>query len=668
METRIEYLRKEIDRHNYLYYTLDKPEISDDEYDAMFKELKALEAEYPDSLVAESPTQKVGGAISQMFKPITRSMKMYSLDKSSAIESVEKFIQNVCKLSDTFVDMWVDAKLDGLAVELTYINGKLIVGSTRGDGFTGEIVTDNLLKVIGIPAVLNDKYPPSLIEIRGEVVMHKDDLVKINQVLAERNEKLLSNTRNGAAGALRQLDPEVTKSRTLHFYAYGIGRYECDNPYTLHSELLQYYKNLGFALPPHGKLCKSTVDVMAAIKEIGDSKSSFPMDCDGAVVIVDDMLMHEMLGCTMRAPRYATAFKYETAVKTTKLLEVIEQIGRSGVITPVAVYEPVEFNGAMLGRSTIHTWSEVEELDLHIGDTIQITRANEVIPKILGVDLSQRTASCKKVVTPTHCKFCGSPLRKQSEEYTKIYCSNQDCVSKKIEYFKYFVSKQGMDIRDLGSETIIKLLNDGCVSDVADIFNLNIDQLRHIGLGPVESKNIMNSINHARVNATLKSFIQSLGIPSVGSYVSGILATKFRDMSDFASVVLDECSWINIVSTSPDIGKIIAKNIESFFTTESNLVLLNKFQQYGVWPVRKTFKDVNTSLTDKNIAFTGTLSIPRDKFKKLAEAVGANISGSVTKSLDYLIVGANPSSKLDKAKAIPTIKIINEQEFMKLLE
>lgn len=665
---RVQELRQEIIHHNYRYYTLDDPEISNDEYDALFLELKQIEDKYPELVTENSPTQKVGYDTTAQFDTVYRTKKMYSLDKHHSIDDVYKFIRTVDKTTGEQQQYWVDAKLDGLAVELTYVYGMLKVASTRGRGDSGENITDNIVYVGGIfkniPALATVKR----FDIRGEVVMHKDVFSKVNAGFIEDGKKPFEDARNAAAGTLRQLDTQLLIERPLTFYAYGVGESTIPaDEINTHKETIDLFKSFGMNTPPDGRLCSSLKEIDDAITIISGNKASYSMECDGAVIIVNSLVMHELLGCTNRAPRYACAFKYPTKSVSTIITDVIQQIGRTGVITPVAVIEPVYTDGATLTRATLHNWDEIQKLDLHIGDVVYITRANEVIPKITGVNVEARPKHAVKIIPPTKCVFCDAPLVRQFDGGVKLYCSNTQCVTKRIEQIKYFASRSGLDIKGLGSETITKLITEKVIHDAADIFCLKEETLIALGFGPVESNNLIKAITQAKHHATLKSFIQGLGIPTVGGYMAGVLAELFYDVTELMSAVLDQGNWQNVKTSSPDIGKATAEAIEVYFTDGDNLALLDKFHSVGVWPIRKKLKRQRTSLSGKTLVFTGAMTLSRDKAKEYAEAVGAKIGSSVSKSVDYLVVGDKPGDKYTKALSIPTIKIISEDEFVKML-
>lgn len=669
IQKRIKYLVDEIRRHNFLYHTLDTPEITDDEYDDLFKELKDLEKQYPQFIIENSPTTSVGGSSLSMLTKITRVNKMYSLDKVHSLEELITFFEDMESYTCGNAEVYVDAKLDGLAIELTYMRGKLVLATTRGDGVTGEAVTDNIRHVNGVPSELRLKNPPELLQIRGEVVMHKRDFIAYNKKLVQAGREPLANTRNGASGAVRQLAIDMERLNTLYFYAYGIGNYKpakkglYDIDVSTHGNMIVSYANMGIAVPPAFRICRSKEELVSAIEDLGTMINKLPMGCDGAVIILNDRSLHTEIGYTSRHPKFAIAFKYPTASHPTKLIQVKSQVGRTGVITPVAVFEPVTIDDVVVSRATLHNWDEVARLDLHENDTIFVTRANNVIPKITGVDIKRRVSK-ERITIPEKCPYCSTKLLKLIDKADYI-CNNPNCVTKTIRSIVYFGSRSGVNITDLGVETVTKLLNNQLITDAADLYTLTVSDLTKIGFGLIESSNLVDSIQKTKTTTDLASFIQALGIPNVGASTASTLASKFEHMDGFMESVLDEMEWEDIVKYCQDIGKVTARSISDYFTDPDILDLMYKFKDRGLWPKSKPIV-TSGKLSNMIFAITGSLSISRNELRTMIYSNGGSLSETVNKSTTYLIVGEKPSSKVAKARKLG-ITTLTEEQFMNML-
>lgn len=669
VQKRIKYLVDEIRRHNFLYHTLDTPEITDDEYDELFKELKELEKQYPQYIIENSPTISVGGSTLSMLTKVARVNKMYSLDKVHNHEQLISFFEDMESYTCGDVELYVDAKLDGLAVELTYLYGKLVLATTRGDGTTGEAVTDNIKHINGVPTKLKISNPPEIIQIRGEVVMHKRDFISYNNQLELSGRALLSNTRNAASGAVRQLTIDIPRLNTLYFYAYGVGNYK-PSPKGMqvidlssHDRMLASYGNMGISIPPAHHICKDKQSLIEAIESLRISVRELPMECDGAVIILNNRSIYREIGYTTRHPKFAIAFKYPTISVPTKLLQIKSQIGRTGVVTPVAIFEPVTIDDVIVSRATLHNWDEVSRLDLHEHDTVLVTRANNVIPKITGVD-KQRRVSDVKITVPDRCPYCNTKLLKLADR-ADIICNNENCLTKTVRSIVYFGSRSGVNIVDLGVETVTKLLNAQLITDAADLYTLTVSDLTGIGFGPVESGNLIDSIQKTKSTTDLASFIQALGIPNVGATTSGILASKFEHMDGFIESVLDELEWEETVKYCQDIGKVTARSISDYFTDPDIIDLIYKFKEYGLWPKSKPVV-ISGKLNSMVFAITGSLSVSRNELRTIVYSNGGLLSDTVNKKVNYLIVGENPSSKVVKAKKLG-ITTLTEEQFMNML-
>lgn len=666
------WLQHELNRHNYLYHTLDKPEISDDAYDALFKELVELEERFPILRTPDSPSRRIGGGLLEGLSKKAHVRRMYGLDNVFSTAEWLEFVERMerawagrdqGKLPLIF---WCDPKLDGLAMELIYEDGVLMEALTRGDGETGEVVTEAARTVRNLPLALQGKGPfPQRLEVRGEVVIFRKDFARLNERQEREGLKTFANPRNAAAGALRQLDLTVAASRPMRFLAYGQGQiiWGEARPFQTQQEAVESYQGWGFAVPPDGKLCDSPQAVVDYVEWVRLHRDEFEMEIDGAVAKLNSLYAQEELGYTARAPRFAVAFKFPARKAQTKLKAIEVQVGRTGALTPVAILEPVPVGGVTVSHATLHNEDEIKSLDLRIGDTVTVQRAGDVIPQITGVDLDKRPKDAKAFVFPKVCPACGQPVHREPDEAV-WRCDNMACPAINLRSILHFVSKSGLDIQGLGEQWIKQLVESGRVKSAADLFTLTEeDLLKYDRMGPVLARKIISALDKAKKEATLTKLISALGIRHVGAQTARVLAENFSGLEELAHASKERLMEL------PDIGPEVAASIRYFFDTPSNREILERFKKYGLWPEKAESmgkKEQGGQLAGKSALFTGTLNIPRHEAQRLFEEAGGVVKSSIGKNLDYLIAGENPGSKLRKAEELG-LSVLNEKQFYKLL-
>lgn len=668
------WLVAELGRHNHLYHTLDAPEISDTEYDRLFRELLKLEERWPTLRSPQSPTMRIGGGLLENLEKKAHRARMYGLDNVFSeqewrdfVERMQRFWRNSGAEAENGpleACFWCDPKLDGLALEIIYENGLFSEALTRGDGEIGEVVTEAVRTIRNVPLqLLGQGAKPERLEVRGEVVLFKADFLALNERLQAEGEKVLANPRNAAAGILRQHDIGRTARARLRFLAYGLGEANWGGakPCTRQSEAMQRLAAYGFLLPPDGMLCSDLGEAQAYADEIRAKRDDFPMEIDGAVAKLDSLAAQNALGFTSRAPRFAVAFKFPAEKAETKLLDIEVQVGRTGICTPVAILEPVKVGGVSISRATLHNADEISAKDLRVGDWVWVQRAAEVIPQVLGPVLARRTATTVPYIFPKDCPACGEPLVREPGEVA-WRCVNLACPAVRLRSISHFVSKSGLDILGLGEKLVEKLVLSNLVQSPADIFGLTKEVLlKFEGMGEVLAEKIISAIAKAKEDATLAKLLCALGIRHVGERNARELARNFSSIEALGSATEDDLLAL------PDIGPKMAGSIRNFFATPANVVLLERFYALGLRP--KTSKPTTgaSQLSGKHILFTGTLSMPRDRAEAMAEACGMIPVQSVSKKLDYLVVGEKPGSKLAKAQALGKT-VLNEQEFKDLLD
>lgn len=674
-------LAAELEHHNYLYHTLDAPVISDEAFDTLFRELQTLEERYPELRSEHSPTRRVGGILLDGLEKQQHRSKMYGLDNVFSDEEWREFVRRMLRaLPDAPTAFWCDPKLDGLALELIYESGILTRALTRGDGAEGEVVTEAVRTIRNVPLRLRGDGPfPALLEVRGEVVIFKKDFAALNAKQDAAGQKPFANPRNAAAGAVRQLDIAVTASRPLRFLAYSTGVVEWGGvtPWRFHHEVMDAFHKYGFAVPPGGRLCATPGEVEAYAAEVREQRESYAMEIDGAVAKQDNLEAQEALGFTARSPRFAVAFKFPAQQVYTRMRDIEIQVGRTGVLTPVAVLDPAPVSGVTVSRATLHNEDEIRAKDVRVGDIVIIQRAGDVIPEVVRpVEKPVAVLLSTHAVTeiegavvrglpydfPHQCPVCGEAAHREPGE-AAWRCTNMSCPAVRMQAIKHFVSKAGLDIQGVGQKWIEQLVTAERVTSPVDLFTLRVEELLGFErMGEVLAEKFVTAFERARQEATLPRLISALGIRHVGEQTARLLAGQYADMDALGMATAEELTRL------PDVGPEVAASVRSFFESESNRAMLRRFRELGLWPVQTRVENAapQGTLSGKKVLFTGTLSISRAAAQKLAEAAGAEIAGSVTKKLDYLVVGADPGGKLEKARKYH-VTILDEDAFMALI-
>lgn len=659
-EERIKELRKQLEYHAQKYYDEDKPEISDFEYDMLMVELRNLEQKFPQFQSENSLTQKVGGHVKEGFQKVTHEVPLQSLQDVFSIEDVKDYIIKIEeKAKENNIEQLkyvVETKIDGLSAALEYKNGELVRGATRGNGLVGEEVTQNLKTVKTIPMKLRDKID---ITVRGEVFIAKEDFEKMNQERQENEEELFANARNAAAGSLRQLDSEITKKRPLDIYIFNVQKIE-GKEFTSHYEELEYLSQLGFNVNPIRIYCNNMEEIEQAIQKIGEERETLTFGIDGAVVKVDNLKFREILGTTAKTPRWAVAYKYPPEKKETKLKEIICQVGRTGVITPMAILEPVKVAGSTISKTTLHNEDFIKEKQLKIGDTVVIQKAGDVIPEIVEVKKDKRTGEEIEFEMPKVCPVCGARAIREEGEVA-IRCTGIECPAKLFRNLVHFVSREAMNIDGLGENIIQQLLDKGLIKNIADIYLLQLEDIASLKKnGKKFAQNLVNSINQSKEN-DLYRLIAALGIRHVGTKASKLLAKKYRNIDNLINAQFEDLSGIN------DIGPIVANSIIEFFSQEQTIDLIKKLKVAGVNTIVKEEENIDNRFEGKTFVLTGTLEeYTRGEATNLIEKLGGKTSSTVSKKTDYVLAGEEAGSKLAKAQNLG-ITIITEAEFKQMV-
>ncbi len=662
---RILRLRELLEHHNRRYYVLDDPEISDAEYDALFRELQALEAEHPELRDSASPTLRVGAAPAEGFASYSHALPMYSLDNAMDREGWEGFADRVRRgLGGRGPAWWVDPKLDGLAVELVYENGLLRVAATRGDGETGENVTSNMRTVRNVPLRLDPGSAPSLLEVRGEVVMTRKAFEELNTRQAREGGKIFANPRNAAAGSVRQLDSRVTASRRLSFMAYGVGRVLWASPlfsWTSQQEVMEGLQGLGFAVPPQARLCRDAEAVWAYFEELGVERDALPFEIDGVVAKVNSLEMQRALGVTARAPRFAVALKFPAQQAVTRLLDIVIQVGRTGVLTPVAVLEPVRLAGVEVQRATLHNQDEIEAKGLLLGDRVLVQRAGDVIPQVVRALVEERDGSERPFVFPSACPECGSAVTRLPDE-AAVRCPNLSCPARLSQGLIHFTSKAGLDMQGVGEKWVERLARDGHIRCAADLFTLGKDVLlRYEGMGSKSAENFLRAVKEAR-KAPLNRLISALGIEQVGEQTAKTLAAAFDDLDSLGRATAEDLQAL------PDVGPKVAASIRAFFGNQENIRLLTRLRdEIGLWPRGGSQANASLPLTGKTFIFTGTLPVPRPEAEAMVERLGGSAAKSISRKVDYVVAGEAAGSKLAKARDLG-LAVLDYGQFLGVIE
>jgi DNA ligase (NAD+) len=662
-DARIKELYTEIARHNRLYYRNDSPEISDAEYDALFRELQLLEEQFPSSALPDSPTSRVGAPPRENFSQIPHRIAMLSLENAQTEAEIAEFDERVKKFlaigNDEEIQYFCEPKMDGLAVELVYENGVFITGSTRGDGFIGEDITQNLRTIKAMPLRLTTTTAPQLLELRGEVYLALKDFQRLNAEREEEGAQPFANPRNAAAGSLRQLDSRITAKRPLSLFCYGPGEvvgYDFDSQRKFLDTIAQW------SLPVN-QLSRSVTGVegvLAYFQEMAERRDSLEYEIDGVVVKVDSFPLQRELGEKSRSPRWAIAFKFPPRQAVTRVEDIVPQVGRTGVITPVAHLKPVEVSGVIVSRATLHNWEELQKKDIRIGDTVLIERAGDVIPAVVRAFPEKRDGSERSLPVPEMCPVCGSPVTKLPGEVA-IRCMELSCPAKIRQAIIHFAARNAMDIEGLGDKYVEQLLRLELVATVADLYTLSRDDfMRFERMGDKLAENLLNAIEKSK-KRELSRFIYALGIRNVGEHTAKLLAAAFGSIENLAGASEEELLSIR------EIGPQVAQSIMAFFNTPRNRNVIQRMIEAGVQPVSEE-KRLGGRFAGKNFVFTGTLSqLSRDAAKRIVEKEGGHATGSVSRKTDYVIAGADAGSKLGKARELG-IQVISETEFLKLLE
>ncbi|MBU1202892.1 NAD-dependent DNA ligase LigA [Patescibacteria group bacterium] len=654
---RIAKLKDEINHHRYLYHVLDRQEISDGALDSLKNELVELEKIFPEFLTPDSPTQRIGGLPLDKFTKVAHSKRVLSLVDAFSRSDIEDWRERNEKiLKEKINDYYAELKLDGLTVVLTYKDGIFFRGATRGDGSVGEDVTNNLKTVESIPLKLKPikgKTLPKIVEVRGEIVMHKNVFEKINKEQKKKGLPLFANPRNVAAGSIRQLDPKVTASRKLDCMTFEL---ITDMGQKTHEDVHQLLLAMGFKTSIYSQRCQNLDQVEDFLKKWVNKRKKLPYQTDGAVIVVNDIIKERKLGHVGKAERWMLAYKFPAEQVTTKVLDIEIQVGRTGALTPVAILESVAVAGTTVSRATLHNQDEIDRLDVRIDDTVIIQKAGDIIPDIIQVLKKLRTGREKKFIFPDKCPVCGHSVSKQSGEVA-YYCTNKKCYGQNVENIIHFVSKKGFNIDGLGNSIVAQLIDQGLVVSPADIFSLKAGDLEPLeGFAQTKANKLIEAINQAK-QIELSNFIYALGIRHVGEETSILLAHYFGSISKITKA--NHQSLENV----PDVGPEMAGSIVAWF--EENKSLIDDILANGV--KINNPKISSHKLAGKTFLFTGSMDIDRDEAKKMVRSTGAKVVSGVSKSLDYLVVGDKPGSKLAKAQEIDSIKIINESEFLKLI-
>lgn len=656
VEKEIISLRRELERHNRLYYVEDAPEISDYEYDMLMQRLKALEAEHPELITIDSPTQKVGGEALSKFEPVRHQVPLESLTDVFSYEELFAFGERMNASLPEGRSYVVEPKIDGLSMSLEYENGVFVRGATRGDGITGENVTENLRTVRSLP--LRIENAPERLIVRGEVYMSKAVFEELNARRELKGEPLLSNPRNAAAGSMRQLDPKVAASRKLDIICFNM-QYSSDEKYLSHTETLDAMRSMGFPVVPYKKF-NDIKDCVERIRWLGENRGDLPYDMDGAVIKLDSLSQRAALGSTAKAPRWAVAFKYPPEKKESRVLDIVVQVGRTGVLTPKVIVEPVRLAGTTVSAATLHNQDNIDRLDLRIGDTVLLQKAGEIIPEVLSVNKDKRPADAVPFTMPTVCPECGSPVVRD-EDGVALRCTSPECPAQRLRNIAHFASREAMDIEGLGISVCESLISSGLVKDASDLYYLEAEPVSRLDrMGDKSAKNLIAAIENSK-QAGLARLLCAFGIRQVGQKAAKVLASYYGDLDELMAADAEA------LTTIPDIGGITAGFIVDWLQNPQSQDLIHKLRAAGVsFASREEKKD--DRFAGLTFVLTGTLSrFTRDEASAIIESFGGKASSSVSKKTAYVLAGENAGSKLTKAESLG-IKIISEEEFETMIQ
>jgi DNA ligase (NAD+) len=660
IKKRVEKLREEIEYHNTLYYVLDQPEISDAQYDRLLRELEKFEGEYPELRSPNSPTQRVGALPLEAFEIVRHTLPMLSLANAFDETEARDFDKRVKKFlgSSANIAYVAEPKLDGLAVELVYERGQFVVGSTRGDGVNGENITQNLrtIKTIPLQLIRKEIPVPERLEVRGEVIIQLKKFKELNRKREETGESLFANPRNAAAGSVRQLDSKITAERPLEIYCYGLGEVK-GKSFKTHWEILQTLPKWGFRTNPNIQKCQNIDEVLEYYHKMNEKRETLPYEIDGIVMKVDRLDLQTRLGEISRSPRWALAFKFQPKQETTKILDILVQVGRTGALTPVAVMEPVKVGGVEVSRATLHNQDEIDKKDVRIGDTVVIQRAGDVIPEVVQVITWKRKGTEKKFRIPPKCPVCGAEVIKEEAIHR---CIGLDCPAQLKGRIKHFASKRAMDIEGLGVKLTDQLVDKGLIKDVADIYYIKRQELIELErMADKSVQNIIDAIEKSKTKPLLK-FLYALGIRHVGETTAEDLARQFPRLDDFFHLSEEDLMEVE------GIGPEVAASVHQFFGDKKNKESIELLKKAGVKVIEPKGKEKG-KLVGKTFVFTGILkAFGRDEARNLVESLGGITASSVSKKVDFVVAGEDPGSKFDKAKELG-IKTLTEDEFKKMI-
>ena len=657
-------LVKKLNYHCFRYYVLDSPVISDAVYDRLYQHLKELEDTYHYTL-PDSPTQRVGAPPLDKFDKVRHTEPMLSLDNAFSYEEVGEFEKRIKKFlgSDDAIEYTIEPKYDGLAIELTYREGFLFKASTRGDGYEGEDVTQNIRTIKSVPLKIEGSHKiPEEIDIRGEVYMDIDEFEKLNKEREQKGEPLFANPRNAAAGSVRQLDSSITASRKLHLACYGIGAVK-GTEFKSQWEFTTWLGKVRFPVPAAVILAKGIDKIIDIIKEFEEKRKTFSFETDGAVIKVNDFGLQRVLGTKTREPRWAIAYKFPAHQGTTRIRDIRGSVGRTGVITPYAIFEPVRIGGVTVSRSTLHNWDEMERKDIRIGDTVVVERAGDVIPHVIAVIKEKRTGKERRFLIPEKCPVCGSKVVREEGEVA-VRCIGLNCPAQVQERIFHFASRGALDIEGLGEKNVELLYSKGLIRNFVDIYKLKKEDLLNLPrFAEKSAQNLIDAIARSK-DTTLARFLYALGILHVGEYASKLLAKNFKRLEDLYHIKPEK------IVTIRQMGEKIALSLSDFFTDPVNLKTLNILKSFGFEITNPDFKRKEKEeepFDGLTFVITGTLPKPRKEIEDMIESLGGHAASSVSKSTNYIVVGENPGSKLQKAQKL-TVKTISYDEFLKLIE
>ena len=656
-------LRKQINNHNYQYYILDNPIISDYEYDNLMRKLQDLEKKYPDLITQDSPTQRVGASPLDAFDSVDHSIPMLSLENAMNSEELFQYYERTKRglQTDLDIDFIAEPKLDGIGVELVYENGLFTYGLTRGDGIKGENITQNLKTIKAIPlSIRTERFSaPELLEVRGEVFMEKDKFKTFNDNRLKNELPIFANPRNAAAGSLRQLDSSITASRPLSIYCYEPGKINGRN-FENHIDFLSTLTDWGFPVNREIKLVKNLEGIISYHKKLEEKRSALPYEIDGTVFKVNNIKQREILGLRSRSPRWAIAGKFKAEQVTSVVVDIIASIGRTGAVTPVAKLKPVSVGGVIVTNATLHNQDEIDRKDVRIGDTVLVQRAGDVIPEVVKIIANKRPGGTTKYILPSECPVCGKEVKRPKDE-SVARCNNLLCPAQTKGRIKHFISKGGLDIEGFGDKLVDQLVDKSLLKTFDDVFKLNFGDLESLDrMAEKSAQNVLSAINNSK-KTTFSKFVYALGIRNVGAHLSKVLEEKFEsDIGKFQKASIEELEEIN------EVGPIVAEAIVNFWSSETNLNMVNECFKCGVSFYQKKLESQN--LSGLSFVFTGTLkTIKRSEAKNYVESHGGHLSSSVSKNTDFLVAGDSSGSKLKKAQDL-NIKIIDEHKFLEMVD